>query len=319
MLQDARDYQILFLSLFLVLGIGTRDWTLRPEFILVAIATCCLTQWVAVSLKYLREVDSQDAGEGIETSNLLVSKNLTSVFNFSLVKPAFRSALITSLSLSLLLRVDHYTTMVLAGAIAISSKFIFRFRDKHFVNPANFGIISVLLLTQDAWVSPGQWGEDWWYILLFAGTGGLMVKKVGRWDTTAAFLGAYALLEAFRNFWLGWTWDVYWHRLTSGSLLLFALFMITDPRSIPNARISRVLWAVSIALLTFILRNNFFIPTAVFWALFALTPLTIILDLIWQAPRFAWQETPVFLTENNAVASNRFPAQEGTMAELEVG
>jgi Na+-transporting NADH:ubiquinone oxidoreductase subunit NqrB len=310
-LKDARDYQILFLSLFLVLGIGTRDWTLRPEFILVAIATCCLTQWMAASLKYFTEVDDKDA-EG---------KNLADLFNFNLVKPAFRSAIITSLGLSLLLRVDHCQTMVLAGAIAISSKFIFKIRDKHFFNPANIGIIAVLVLTQDAWVSPGQWGEDWWYLLLFAGTGGLIVKKVGRWDTTAAFLGAYALLEAIRNFWLGWTWDVYWHRLMSGSLLLFALFMITDPRSIPNARISRYLWAISIATLTFILRNYFFLPTAVFWALFALAPLTIVLDLIWQAPRFSWQEMPAVSTENltleMAIASNCAPQIE--REKLQVG
>jgi hypothetical protein len=63
-----------------------------------------------------------------------------------------------------------------------------------------------------------------------------VLKRVGRWDTTLAFLGSYALLEALRNLWLGWAWDVWAHRLMSGSLLLFALFMVTDPRSIPNAR-----------------------------------------------------------------------------------
>lgn len=102
-------------------------------------------------------------------------------------------------------------------------------------------------------------------------------------------MGAYAASEAVRNFYLGWTWDVYWHRLMSGSLLLFALFMVTDPRSIPNARIGRVVWAVCIAVLTFILRNYFFVSTAVFWALFALAPLTVLLDVIWQASRFRWE------------------------------
>lgn len=200
-----------------------------------------------------------------------------------------RSSLITALGLSLLLRAGHWTTMVFAAVIAIASKFVFKIGDKHFFNPANFGIISALILTPDAWVSPGQWGEDWWYGLLFAGTGGMILKRVGRWDTTAAFLGAYAASEAVRNFYLGWTWDVYWHRLMSGSLLLFALFMVTDPRSIPNARIARVVWAVCIAVLTFILRNYFFVSTAVFWALFALAPLTVLLDVIWQASRFRWE------------------------------
>jgi Na+-transporting NADH:ubiquinone oxidoreductase subunit NqrB len=181
--------------------------------------------------------------------------------------------------------------MALASSLAILSKFLFQVRGKHFFNPANFGIIAVLILTPDAWVSPGQWGDEWWYALLFAGTGGLVLKRVGRWDTTAAFLGAYALMEAIRNLWLGWTWDVFSHRLMSGSLLLFALFMLTDPRSIPNARTGRLIWAVCIAGLTFVLRNQFFISTAIFWALFALAPLTILLDAVWSAPRFSWFAT----------------------------
>ncbi len=270
LLKDIRDYQILFLGLFLVLGIGTRDWTLRPELIGVAIATSLATQWML---------------------SLVISHwSLANKTNDKKLMPNLRSALITSLGLSLLLRADHWTTMAIAAAIAIASKFIFQVGDKHFFNPANFGIISALILTPDAWVSPGQWGEEWWYGLLFLGTGGMILQRIGRWDTTAAFLGSYSLLEAIRNLWLGWTWDVYWHRLMSGSLLLFALFMITDPRSIPNSRIGRIVWAVCIAGLTFILRNYFFVSTAVFWALFALAPLSILLDILWLAPRFAWQE-----------------------------
>jgi Na+-transporting NADH:ubiquinone oxidoreductase subunit NqrB len=201
---------------------------------------------------------------------------------------SLRSAVITSLGLSLLLRTGSYTTAVTASFLAIISKFIFKFRHKHFFNPANFGIVLVLIFTSDAWVSPGQWGEDWWYVLLFCGTGSTILKKIGRWDTTVTFLGLYAWLEAIRNFILGWTWDVFWHRLTSGSLLLFALFMLTDPRSIPDARTSRLIWSGCIAILTFILRNQFYLSTSVFWALFILSPLTIGLDFLWSSPRFSW-------------------------------
>ncbi|QMS87018.1 RnfABCDGE type electron transport complex subunit D [Nostoc edaphicum CCNP1411] len=284
LLKDIRDYQILFLGLFLVLGIGTRDWTLRPEFIGVAIATCLATQWIlSLVISHWSLAKNIDASAATLRERQGRTRRVGQSLNI-------RSALITSLGLGLLLRADHWTTMAIAAALAIASKFIFQVGDKHFFNPANFGIISALILTPDAWVSPGQWGEEWWYGLLFVGTGGMILQRVGRWDTTAAFLGSYSLLEAIRNLWLGWTWDVYWHRLMSGSLLLFALFMITDPRSIPNSRIGRVVWAICIAGLTFILRNYFFISTAVFWALFALAPLTILLDVLWLAPRFAWQE-----------------------------
>ena len=285
--QDPRNYQILFLSLFLFLGIATRDWTLRPDLILVVIVTCLLTQWLAISV--LENSKGKRLNLLIKKSELL-DKSDSDFINFSKLA-SLKSAMITALGLSLLLRADHYTTMILAGSLAILSKFLFQVERKHFFNPANFGIIAALILTNDAWVSPGQWGDDGWYALLFLGTGGMVLKRVGRWDTTAAFLGTYALLEGIRNLWLGWTWDVYCHRLMSGSLLLFALFMITDPRSIPKARFGRLLWAGFIAILAFILRNYFFISSGVFWALFALSPLSVVLDFIWSAPQFSWLPT----------------------------
>ena len=281
MLRDARDYQILFLGLFLMLGLATRDWTLRPEVVASAIAASLATQLLCTLwLTYRHQLPFFSAP-------LLPNTPIPQPFNWRTFN--WRSPLISALGLSLLLRVDHGWTMALAAAIAISSKFIFKVDGKHFFNPANLGIIAALTFTQDAWVSPGQWGEELWYALIFLGAGGMVLKRVGRWDTTAAFLSSYALLEALRNFYLGWTWDVWAHRLMSGSLLLFALFMVTDPRSIPNARPARLIWALSIAGLTFVLRNQFYLSTAVFWALFALSPLTVILDRLWKAERFAWK------------------------------
>lgn len=260
MLKDARDHQIVFLTIFLALGVAMRDWSLRPEMVAVAVGISLVVQ----------------AGLTWLTSD-----------KFSL---NWRSPLITALGLSLLLRTDHLSTMALAASLAIASKFLFKANDKHFFNPANFGIIAALTLTHDAWVSPGQWGEEIWYALIFLGAGGTVLRRVGRWDTTVMFLGSYALLEALRNLYLGWSWDVWVHRMSSGSLLLFALFMVTDPRSIPNARPARLIWAGAIAILAFILRNQFYLPTAVFWALFAIAPLTLVLDKVWAAPRFEWKK-----------------------------
>lgn len=142
LLQDDRDYQILFLSLFLILGIGTRDWTLRPDLILIVILTYLGTQW----LMSLATCQWQSLGNS--------QANLSECWRRSLPRITFRSALITALSLCLLLRANHYTTMALASSLAILSKFLFQVRGKHFFNHANFGIIAVLILTPDAWVSP---------------------------------------------------------------------------------------------------------------------------------------------------------------------
>ncbi|MGB0563910.1 MAG: RnfABCDGE type electron transport complex subunit D [Spirulinaceae cyanobacterium] len=269
--QDARDAQIAFLGLFLLLGISTRDWTLHLGLIGAIAASCLVTQWLAqVAIPKLQ-------GQMIKLWQL---------------PPSWKSALITALGLCLLLRGNHYWSMALAGAVAIASKFLLRVGNKHFFNPANFGIIVALTLTPDAWVSPGQWGTGIWYLLLFAGAGGLVLKWVGRWETSAAFFCTYAGLEAIRYAWLGWTPDVYLHKLMSGSLLLFALFMVTDPRSIPNARQARVVWAVLVAWLTFLLQEEFFLTTGMFWALFVLAPLTPILDRIWSAPQFQFIAKP---------------------------
>ncbi len=281
--KDTRDYQILFLGTFLCLGVATRDWTLKPDLIAATIASCLLTQILCTSFVYL----NQSYNKNIYSLN--VSRNFWHTLSLS----SLRSALITALGLCLLLRANDYTTVILAGCLAIASKFCFKVQGKHFFNPANFGIIIALIFTQDAWVSPGQWGADWWYLLLFLGTGGIILKRVGRWDTSAAFLIAYGGLEAIRSVWLGWSWDVWQHHLMSGSLLLFALFMLTDPRSIPNAAKSRLIWAIAIALLSFSLEHFFYLKTAVFWALFIISPMTVLLDVLWNAPRFSWQNNGI--------------------------
>ena len=282
---DKRDYQIIFLSCFLFLGLFTRDWTIEPFLIGTIIFSCFVTQWVLSTV-----VEVQKKRDIYDLSNSTTTIILNS-FVGSKVLNSLRSALITALGLCLLLRGNSYQTMMLAGFLAIASKFLFRWRSKHFFNPANFGIISALLLTNDAWVSPGQWGTDWWYLILFAGMGGIVLKKVGRWDTSVTFLLVYAGLEAVRNFWLGWSWDVWSHQLSSGSLLLFALFMLTDPRSIPNATLGRIFWAIAIAFTTFVLQDYFYLTTAIFWALFIISPLTILLDMVWSAPRFMWHKS----------------------------
>ena len=277
LLKDARDYQIIFLSLFLSVGIIYRDWTLQLDGLFLLIIVCCGTQIIFNSLiKTFNYYQQNYQFNSLHTLNLI---------DFSNVK----SALITGLGLSLLLRANHSETLIIAGCLAIASKFIFTYHHKHWFNPANFGIILALALTNDAWVSPGQWGSDSWYLLLFIATGAMVLNQVGRWETTVIFLGVYGSLEAIYNYYLGWNIEVLIHQLMSGSLLVFAFFMLTDPRSIPNSNKSRIIWSIIIAFVSFILKDFFYINTAIFWALFIISPLTVLLDFIWQDNRFRWQ------------------------------
>jgi len=278
LLKDARDYQIIFLSLFLTVGIFYRDWTLQLDRIFLLIFVCCGTQIIFNSLiKTFNYYQQNYQFNSLHTLNLIDFSNI-------------KSALITALGLALLLRANHRETLIIAGCLVIASKFIFTYHHKHWFNPANFGIILALTLTNDAWVSPGQWGSDSWYLLLCIATGAMIVNQVRRWETTAIFLGVYGSLEAIYNYYLGWNIEVLLHQLMSGSLLVFAFFMLTDPRSIPNSNKSRIIWSIIIAIFSFILKDFFYINTAVLWALFIMSPLTVLLDFIWQDNRFRWQK-----------------------------
>jgi Na+-transporting NADH:ubiquinone oxidoreductase subunit NqrB len=277
-MKDPRDYQILFLGSFLTLGLVNRDWTLHVAFIPFVFLVCVGTQILLAKVEFTGR------------HGFPLYKKSTAKIGFCqfLSETSVKSSFITALGLCLLLRSNHLETMALAALFAIASKFIFRVGGKHCFNPANFGIISALVGTNDAWVSPGQWGTDWLYLLLFCGAAGIILRKVGRWETSGVFLLLYGGLEMFRDLRLGWTGDVWLHQLMNGSLLLFAFFMITDPRSIPNAAIARIFWAACLAGLTYVLQHAFYLATAPFWALFILSPMTVILDRLWSAERFQW-------------------------------
>ncbi len=257
-LRDARNFQILFLSTFLLFGIWNLGWETDILKIGVILATGLAVQSIGIMWS------------GAPWHSL-------------------KSALITCLGLSLLFKANSYSTIALCVFLAIAGKFIIRFNGKHLYNPANFGIVLTILLTGDAWISPGQWGSSA-VILFLVGSAGLMVVlRAGRLDTSIAFLGTLFFLEFCRTIvYQGWDYDFLMHKFTNGSLLLFTFFMITDPVTTPNHPISRLLWAYLIAVLTFFLGNWEQIHTAPVWALFFITPFTILFDKLLVAKKFQW-------------------------------
>ena len=62
---------------------------------------------------------------------------------------------------------------------------------------------------------------------------------------TLAFLAFYAGAPLGRALWLGEPLAIPLHRLESGALLLFTFFMISDPKTTPDSRAGRILFAVA--------------------------------------------------------------------------
>ena len=178
----------------------------------------------------------------------------------------------------------------LAGVVAIASKFIFRFDGKHIWNPAGFAIVVLLLTQHDVWISPGQWGTSVWLAALLVLFAILVLQAAQRSDIALFFLGGHDALLVARAVWLGDPLAIPLHQLQSGSLL--DLRLLHDLRSANGAgfpRLGRLLFAFSVRLplghyLAFFMQMR----PALYVALIALSPLTLLLDRIVPAKRFAW-------------------------------
>lgn len=249
---DPRLPQIAALAFLLAYGLLRLDLEVRPARAAIVLATALATQYACS--RYWR-------------------------------LPAFdvRSALISGISLCLLLRTS-FSALAIAGAVlAIGSKFVIRVRGKHVFNPTNFALV-VLLLTGQAWVSPGQWGNAALFGFLLACLGGIVATRAARADVTLAFLVTYGGIVVARSLWLGEPMSIPVHRLENGALLIFAFFMISDPRTTPDHRAGRILFAVLVALGGAFVQLRLFRTNGLLWSLAAFAPLVPLIDRVLPAP-----------------------------------
>lgn len=254
---DPRLYQISMLGCLLGYGMLRLDFEITTARAATLLATALLTQYVCSRLWSLPAFDS-------------------------------RSAWISGLSLCLLLRTNSPGVAIAAAVITVASKFIIRFNRKHVFNPTNFGIVATMLLTGDVWVSPGQWGNVAFFAFLMACLGGLVVNRAARSDVTYAFIFFYMALVFGRSAWVGEPMVIPFHRLQSGALLLFTFFMISDPKTTPNSRAGRILYAFLVAYGAWYVQFRLFRTNGVLWSL-ALFSMTVpVIDWLLPGIRYQW-------------------------------
>ena len=199
-----------------------------------------------------------------------------------------KSALISALSLCLLLRTDWLALAALAAVVAVGSKFLIRVRDKHVFNPTNLAIVALMLATDGAWVSPGQWGSHAALGFFLACAGMLVVTRAARADVTIAFMAAWAGLLVARSISLNEPMTIPFHRLEGGAFLLFSFFMISDPKTTPDSRAGRVIFAALVALGAAYVQFKLFRTNGFVWALACASPLVPLIDWLIPAQRYDW-------------------------------
>jgi Na+-transporting NADH:ubiquinone oxidoreductase subunit NqrB len=206
------------------------------------------------------------------------------------------SAYISGISLTLLVKPQGSALWPFAvGAVlAISSKYVLRYRDNHLWNPTNFAVSALLLLAADrVSVLSHQFGNDVTTNLVIWIFGLIIVARVGVLHITLTYVISFFILNSLRAFALGMPILPEIAPITGPMYQLFIFFMITDPRTIVRGRLKQIVVAVLIALMETLIRfasdRGWPLPTAfsvapAFLALATVGPVGKWIDLRNRAP-----------------------------------
>jgi Na+-transporting NADH:ubiquinone oxidoreductase subunit NqrB len=197
------------------------------------------------------------------------------------------SALISGLSLCLLLRTNFHSVAILAAFVAVASKFVLRIDGKHVFNPTNIACVAAMM-SGYGWLSPGQWGSQAFLAFLFACAGMMVVHRAERQDITYAALAFWTFGLFYRSWYVGEPWTIPMHRVQTGSFLLFAFFMISDPKTTPDSRLGRVLFAAMVCGAAWYWQFKLFHNNGLIWSLAAFSPLVPVIDRVLGGKRFEW-------------------------------
>jgi Na+-transporting NADH:ubiquinone oxidoreductase subunit NqrB len=282
--RDPRHYQIAALLLLLLYGLLRLNFDVRLSQVVVSLATVLLTQYLC-----------------------------SRVWKLPVFDP--RSAVISGLSLCLLLRTNSLVLAAAAAFATIASKFLLRGNGKHLFNPTNFGIVLMLLCAQGGvWVSPGQWGDFAFFAFLTGCLGGLVVNRAARADVTISFLVFYLAFVFGRSYWLGEPFAIPLHRLQNGALLVFAFFMISDPKTTPDSRAGRILFALFVALGAAFVQFKLFRTNGLLWSLAAFSLFVPFIDRLFPGQRYHWRQAVISTVSENESSTTKGSVYEPTPA-----
>ena len=153
---------------------------------------------------------------------------------------------------------------LLAALLALLSKYLIRPGGRHLFNPANVGLVWVLLVIgpsqvfpQYLWWGPSILGQALAYAVITVGAWWIL-RKVRMLEMAAAFLGTFAVLIALfafagNSFFAIWQQGPisgfsYWANIAlSPELLIFVCFMMSDPQTAPKARAGRIVYGAATA------------------------------------------------------------------------
>lgn len=198
--------------------------------------------------------------------------------------PNLASAYITGISVGILVRSPAFWPYALCSALAITSKYVIRWRGRHLFNPSNFSISAMLLLLPEYVAALSiQWGNDIWPLVIVWVLGALIVWRVRRIHITLTYVLSFVVFSALRSVIVGDSFLAEVAPITGPMYQLFIFFMITDPRTTVKSVRGQCLVAFLVAAMEMVLRlaSNVNAP---FYALSVVGPIAMAIA-IWRTSK----------------------------------
>lgn len=161
------------------------------------------------------------------------------------------SAYITGISLALLIKpqANMLWPFALGAFLAITSKYVLVYRNRHLWNPSNFAIaFLVLAAANSVAILSHQWGNDLRINLVIWAFGLVIAARARVLHVTLTYVVCFIVLALVRNVIVGGPLLAELAPITGPMYQLFVFFMVTDPRTTVSTRRGRIVVVAIVAL-----------------------------------------------------------------------
>jgi Na+-translocating ferredoxin:NAD+ oxidoreductase RnfD subunit len=199
--------------------------------------------------------------------------------------PHLASAYITGISVGILIRSPAFWPYALCSAIAITSKYVLRYKGRHLWNPSNFGICVMLFLAAESVASLSiQWGNNIWSMVVIWALGSAIIWRLHRFHISATYVVSFFALAFLRAAITHEPWQSEVSPITGPEYQLFIFFMITDPRTTVRSWKGQCVVVFTVALVEMFLRlgQSVYAPL---YALFIVGPIAMLIEMWWTGRR----------------------------------
>jgi Na+-translocating ferredoxin:NAD+ oxidoreductase RnfD subunit len=189
------------------------------------------------------------------------------------------SAYITGISVGILVRSPAFWPYAVGAALAITSKYVLRYKGRHLFNPSNFGISVILfLLPASVTMLSIQWGNNMWSMLVIWVLGSVIIWRLRRFHICATYALSFLALAVIRSWMIHEPWLSEVSPITGPEYQLFIFFMITDPKTTVRSKKGQCIVAFLVALVEMFFRLDQSVY-AELYALFWIGPVALLVEM----------------------------------------